>query len=260
MNPEHRSFLAFLDELADAAAAESLSAAKAASVHDKGVGRFDPVTDADRSAEQAMRALIAERFPDHGVSGEELGEVAGTSRFSWSLDPIDGTGQLICGLPLWTTLIALLDEGRPVLGLIAAPRLGERYTGWCNGAVLRSAAGETRLRTSGCAALAEARLATTDPFLFDEAGFELFYRLSRRVQVTRYGGDAYSYARLAAGTIDLIVESRLKPHDINALVPVVQGAGGVIGNWHGGDELDEGAVVAAASASLYDQAVALLSR
>lgn len=260
MNPAHRAFLPFLDELADVAAIETLSAAKAGRVDDKGGDRFDPVTEADRAAEQAMRLLIAKRFPDHGIGGEEFAATAGTSRFSWSLDPVDGTRQLICGLPLWTTLIALLDQGRPVLGMIAAPQLGERYAGWCNGAALRAGGGETRLRTSGCEAIGEARLATTDPFLFDEAEFERFFRLSRQVLVTRYGGDGYAYARLAAGSIDLVVESGLKPHDVNALVPVVQGAGGVIGNWTGGDELGGGAVIAAASAALYDQAVALLAR
>jgi len=250
------SFAAFASRLADAARAVTLAAANF-EVHDKNEGgAFDPVTDADRDAERAMRALIEAEHPDHGIAGEEHGARAARCAHSWSLDPIDGTRAFICGLPSWTTLIALLEDGAPILGLIDAPRLDERYLGdgkhaWLNGEPIRA---------SDCRALAEARLSTTDPFLFqgeEAAGFE---RLRRAVRLTRYGHDAYAYARLAAGAIDLVAESGLKPHDWHALVPVIRGAGGVVGNWRGGADLGEGQILAAATQELFDAAVAVLAR
>lgn len=220
---------------------------------------FDPVTDADRGAEQVMRSMIAAKFPDHGIAGEEFGEIAGISQYSWSLDPIDGTRSYICGLPTWTTLIALLIHGEPALGMIDAPRLAERYIGngiasWCE-----TAATKTDLRCSGCTSLAEARLSTTDPFLFRGRDAEAFAELQDRARTTRYGLDAYAYARLAAGTLDLVVECGLKPHDYNALIPVVRGAGGVFGDWHGGQDFARGNVIAAATPSLYKTAVQFMS-
>jgi myo-inositol-1(or 4)-monophosphatase len=204
-----------------------------------------------------MREMIHARFPDHGVSGEEWGSEPGSGRWSWSLDPVDGTRSFMCRLPTWTTLIALLDEGVPVLGVIDAPVLDETYVGHDNGAWLVSGGERTPLRTSGCARLADARLSTTDPFLFDDpAGFE---RVRRAARVTRYGHDAYGYARVAGGSIDLVIESGLKPHDYNALIPVVTGAGGYIGDWRGGTEFRAGQVIAAATRELYEAAVEILS-
>jgi len=250
------SFAAFASRLADAARAVTLLAAER-TVEDKSKGGvFDPVTEADRDAERAMRALIEAEYPDHGIAGEELADRRTGGAYLWSLDPIDGTRSFICGLPTWTTLIALLEEGAPILGLIDAPRLDERYVGdgkhaWLNG---------EPLRTSACKSLGEARLSTTDPYLFrgDEAAG--FARLRGAVRVARYGHDAYGYARLAAGTVDLVAESGLKPHDWNALVPVIRGAGGVIGNWRGGADLGDGQVLAAATPELFDQAVASLAQ
>jgi myo-inositol-1(or 4)-monophosphatase len=218
-------------------------------------GEFDPVTEADREAERAMRALIAAELPDHGVSGEEYGERPGAGRFCWSLDPIDGTRSFTCGLPQWTTLIALLDEGRPVIGLIDAPCLGERAWGDGTTGRIRRAGAEQALRTSGRNLLGEARLATTDPFLFAGAEAEGFDSLRRRARTVRYGLDGYSYARLAAGSLDLVVESMLKPHDYNALIPVVRAAGGVFGDWAGGEDYSRGKVIAAASPELFAEAV-----
>jgi histidinol phosphatase-like enzyme (inositol monophosphatase family) len=254
MTPE---LIAFTERLADTARAETLPRwSSGCGAEDKSGGRdYDPVTEADREAERAMRALIEAEFPDHGISGEEFGERPARGRHGWSLDPIDGTRSFVCGLPTWVTLIALLEDGAPVLGLIDVPRLGERYLGHGNVASLDG----RPIRTSGCARLAEARLSTTDPFLFDPAGTAGFERLRKAARTTRYGHDGYGYARVAAGTLDLVVESGLKPHDYNALVPVVRGAGGAIGNWQGGEDLSEGKVVAAASRALYDEAVSLLN-
>lgn len=241
---------AFACSLADAARAVTLGATERVASN-KGSGDVhDPVTAADRDAERVIRSLIEHAFPEHGITGEEFGEKSGAGRYVWSLDPIDGTRAFICDLPSWTTLIALLDEGKPILGLIDVPTLDERYLGF---------AGATGLQASGCRELAEARASTTDPYLFAGAEAAGFERLRQAVQVTRYGLDAYAYARLAAGSIDLVAESCLKPYDYHALIPVVRAAGGVIGNWRGEDDFSDGQVLAAATPELFEAAVRLLS-
>lgn len=173
----------------------------------------------------------------------------------WSLDPVDGTRALLCGLPSWAILVGLIEDGRHVAGMIDLPWLNETLIGH---------AGVTRrnghvVRTSGCTSVADARLATTDPTLFDAAEGPAFERVRLAARVTRYGLDALAYARIATGDIDLVIESGLKCHDYDAHVAVVRGAGGVIGNWAGGADLAGGDVVAAASQALYDEAVALLA-
>lgn len=259
--PEFSIFAAFAEELADAARAEALRWSEADwAVADKGgAGVFDPVTNADRAVERVVRGLIEERWPDHGIEGEEFGVKETPSRYRWSLDPIDGTRSFICGLPTWTVLIALLDEGRPVVGVIDAPCLGERFVGYGAVAALVAASGRFRLRTSECRSLGDARLSTTDPYLFPTGDRDGFERIRERARLTRYGLDGYAYARLAAGDLDLIIESGLAPHDINALVPVVTAAGGAVGNWSGGQDLSDGKVIASATKQLLDEAVALLS-
>ena len=250
--------IAFAQELAAAARAETLPRwRECCAAEDKGGGSFDPVTEADREAERVMREMIHARFPDHGVSGEEGGDEPGSGRWSWSLDPVDGTRSFMCRLPTWTTLIALLDEGSPVLGVIDAPVLDETYVGHSGEAWMIGGGQRTPLRTSGCTPLSEARLSTTDPFLFDNpVGFE---RVRRAARVARYGHDAYGYARVAGGSIDLVIESGLKPHDYNSLIPVIAGAGGHIGDWRGGSDFSLGSVVAAATRELYNEAVELLA-
>ena len=256
MNPAE--FVDFALELARVARGETLPRWRnCAPAEDKGGDVFDPVTDADREAERVMRELIHERFPDHGIGGEEFGETGGTSDFAWSLDPVDGTRSFICGLPTWTTLIALLEDSAPVLGVIDSPVLDEIYVGHGSEAWLLHKGERIPLRTSGCTSVIEARLSTTDPFLFKET--RAFDRARTHAKLTRYGHDGYAYARLAAGTIDLVVESGLKAHDYNALIPLVRSAGGFIGDWHGGEDFAVGQVVAAATRELYDEAVALLS-
>jgi myo-inositol-1(or 4)-monophosphatase len=250
--------IAFAEELAAAARAETLPRWRdCCPAEDKGGGAFDPVTEADREAERVMRQMIRARYPDHGVSGEEWDDEPGGSRWSWSLDPVDGTRSFICRLPTWTTLIGLLDKGAPALGVIDAPALNETYVGAGGEAWVIEGSERTSLRTSGCSRLADVRFSTTDPFLFDDQG--AFDRVRRAVRVTRYGHDGYAYARLAAGSLDLVIESGLKPHDYNALIPVIGGAGGHIGDWCGGSDFSAGQVVAAATRELYDEAFALLS-
>lgn len=258
---ELSAFAAFAQELADAARTEALRWSDGDwAVEDKGSGGlFDPVTQADKAIELVVRDLIEERWPDHGIEGEELGAKKTSSRYRWSLDPIDGTRSFICGLPSWTILIALLDEGRPVVGVIDAPRLDERFVGYGDVAELITNSARSRLRTSQCRALNEARLSTTDPYLFSPGERAAFERVRKRVRLTRYGLDAFAYARLASGHLDLVIESGLAPHDMNALLPVVSAAGGVVSNWCGGEDLSDGKLVAAACADVLDQALACLA-
>lgn len=219
-----------------------------------GEGAFDPVTELDRGAERALRRAIEAAFPDDGIEGEEYGLVRPEARRRWLLDPVDGTRALICGLPSWTTLVALLDDGEPVSGFIDAPALDELMIGVPGATTLNGAA----VRVSGCTTLGEARLSSTDPYLFDGEEAAAFERVRQAARLTRFGYDALAYARLAAGHLDLVIEGSLKRHDWAALVPVVRGAGGVIGDWQGGHDFDSGSIVAAATPELYEAAVALL--
>lgn len=248
--------LPFLHQLSATARAVTWGAAVPDADNKAGEGAYDPVTELDRAAEQVLRAAIEATHPGDGIEGEEYGLVREQSSRRWLLDPIDGTRALICGLPSWTTLVALLENGEPVAGFIDAPALDELMIGLPGETTLN---GEP-VRVSTCTLLAEARLSSTDPHLFSGAEAEAFDRVRRSVRLTRYGYDALAYARLAAGHLDLVVESGLKRHDWAALVPVVRGAGGVIGDWRGGTDFEPGAVVAAATPALFEQAVELLSR
>jgi myo-inositol-1(or 4)-monophosphatase len=250
----------FAGRLADAARGETLARWRGAGEarNKASEGQFDPVTEADVAAEQAMRALIERDYPEHGIVGEETTARASQGPWCWSLDPIDGTGAFICGMPTWVTLIGLLRDDEPVLGVIDVPRLGERYVGYGSTAFLIDAEGLHSLRTSSCASLAEARLTATTPAMFKAGDCDAFSSVRERVRVHRFGYDGYGNARLAAGSIDLVIESGLQPYDYNAVIPLVRAAGGVVGNWSGGCEMGSGQIVAAASQPLFDEAVALL--
>jgi myo-inositol-1(or 4)-monophosphatase len=249
----------FALRLAAAARAQTLPrwAAAGDAANKAGPAGYDPVTQADIEAERAMRALIQADYPDHGIIGEEFGIEAAHGRHSWSLDPIDGTRAFVCGLPSWTTLIALLENDAPILGIIDAPRMDELYVGDTEGTRLLTGAGDRALRCSDCKRLDGARFSTTDPYLFDGAEAEIFEQLRTAARLARYGLDAYAYARLAAGSLDLVVESGLKSWDYQALIPVVRGAGGLVGNWRGENEFGAGQIVAAATPALFEQAVAI---
>jgi histidinol phosphatase-like enzyme (inositol monophosphatase family) len=207
---------------------------------------FDPVTEADRAAERALRELIADRFPEHGVDGEEYGAPTQEAEWTWVLDPIDGTRAFISGLPTWGVLIGLCQGGRPVLGVIDQPYVGERWRGWPGGADFqRDGNCPLAISTRPCGALEAATLCTTDPTLFEGADLEGFEALRARVRLTRYGLDCYAYAMLAGGTVDLVVEAGLKRHDVAALIPVIRGAGGAVSDWFGADPSDGGRLLAA---------------
>jgi myo-inositol-1(or 4)-monophosphatase len=224
-------------------------------------GGFDPVTAADRAAERAIRAAVAERFPDHGFIGEEFAATEGAGRYCWIVDPIDGTRAFIMGSPLWGTLIALVEGSEPLLGLMDQPFTRERFWADRRTARMRGPDGRTRrLRTRSCPRLAEAVLTSTHPELFstqrDLASFE---RLKARVRMTRFGGDCYGYCLLAAGFVDIVVESGLKPHDVAALVPIIESAGGRITTWDDKSALRGGRIVAAGDARVHREALAVLN-
>src|ERR1700758_3103899 len=173
------------------------------SVEDKGRGgAFDPVTAADRAAEQAMRALIREKFPAHGIIGEEFGPERADAEYVWLLDPIDGTKSFISGMPAWGTLIALTRAGRPVSGMVHQPFIAERFTGDGLAARYRGPAGDRPLLARSCARLSDAVLYTTSPRLMNAADCAAFATVEDAVRLSRYGGDCYSYCMLAAGHVD----------------------------------------------------------
>ncbi|MFH3479889.1 MULTISPECIES: histidinol-phosphatase [unclassified Xanthobacter] len=229
-------------------------------VEDKSRGKaFDPVTEADRAAEQVMRRLIRETFPSHGIIGEEFDNLATDAPYVWALDPIDGTKSFIAGLPAWGTLIGLLKEGDPVYGMMHQPFIKERFFG--DGAVARYSgpAGERVLAVRDCQRIEDAMLFTTSPRLMNEADRGAFGKVEERVRLSRYGGDCYVYCMLAAGLVDLVIETELKDHDIVALIPIIEGAGGIVTSWEGGSPAKGGRVVAAGSRAVHEQALAILT-
>jgi histidinol phosphatase-like enzyme (inositol monophosphatase family) len=214
-------------------------------------GVFDPVTEADRAGEVAMRRLIKSHFPAHGIVGEEFGAENEDAEFVWVLDPIDGTRAFMAGLPLWGTLIGLLRDGNPAYGLMHQPFIGEVFCGDGKSATYTGRHGERRLVTRRCDRLENAILSTTSPRLFDETTRPAYERVESAAQITRYGCDCYAYAMLAAGQIDVVVEAGLKPYDIVALIPIVEGAGGVVTNWDGGPAAKGGSIVACGDPRLH---------
>lgn len=221
---------------------------------------LDPVTAADREVEAAIRTGIRARYPEHAIRGEEHDTEAGSSEFAWMVDPIDGTRGFMSGFIHWGMLLALCHRGRPVLGVVHQPYTGEFWSGSARGARFRRGAEESGVSVRPCARLADATLATTDPYLFEGTEAEVFDALRRSVRLTRYGADCYAYCMLAMGQLDLVVESGLKPWDVQALMPLVTAAGGRITDWRGGDCSGGGRVVATGDPRLHEAAMAVLSR
>jgi histidinol phosphatase-like enzyme (inositol monophosphatase family) len=223
-------------------------------------GAFDPVTEADRAGEAAMRQLIRRSFPTHGIVGEEFGTENGDAEYVWVLDPIDGTKAFIAGLPTWGTLIGLSRRGRPAFGMMHQPFTGERFFGDGGSATFKGPGGERRLRTRRCASLSQAILSTTSPKMFSGEELRAYNRVESVARLTRYGCDCYAYCMLAAGHIDLVIESGLKPYDIAALIPIIEGAGGIVTTWDGGSAAQGGSIVAAGDQRIHAAAVELLKR
>ncbi len=221
-------------------------------------GDSSPVTLADREAESAMRALIENNCPEHGIIGEEMGNIRTDAALQWVIDPIDGTRSFVAGYPIFTTLIALTEHGIPVLGIIDQPVSGDRWVATCDEDTTHNG---RPCATRDCRALQQAVVVTTSEHYFTPSEAELFDRIGNASANVTLGGDAYAYAMLANGHIDLVVDAQLKPYDFCALVPVVQGAGGVITDWKGAalTSASEGHVLAAATPELHQHALKLLS-
>ncbi len=222
-------------------------------------GGFDPVTAADREAEQAMRAVLAQRRPDDGILGEEFGTRAGSTGLTWVLDPIDGTRGYLSGTPTWGVLVAVNAGGAPLFGVIDQPYVGERFWGGFGQAAMRGPLGERPLGVRRLTRLDRAILYSTFPEIGTEAEAQAFRALSARCRLTRYGTDCYAYALLAAGMIDLVVESGLLAYDVQAPIAVIEAAGGIVTDWAGGPAHQGGQVLAAASPELHRAALELLA-
>jgi myo-inositol-1(or 4)-monophosphatase len=253
-------FAAFVDELATVSGDAILPFFRTSlSIDNKGrPGAFDPVTEADRAAEAAMCALIRRNFPAHGIIGEELGSDRPDAEYVWVLDPIDGTKSFIAGMPTWGTLIALMRFGEPVFGMMHQPFIRERVSGDGGATRYRGPAGDRELRVRPCAELRDAVLLTTSPLLMNETDRAIFRRVEDKVRLSRYGGDCYAYCMLAAGHLDLVIETELKIYDVMALIPIITGAGGVITTWEGDPAERGGRIIAAGDKRTHAAALKLL--
>ncbi|MGI9508800.1 MAG: histidinol-phosphatase [Geminicoccaceae bacterium] len=259
VSPEPTRLLAFAEQLADAAGAVIAPYFRSKKIAVDQKADESPVTIADREAEQAMRALIESTFPDHGIEGEEFGAVRLDADYVWHLDPIDGTKSFITGRPLFGTLVSVAFRGKPLVGVIDHCMLNER---WVGSADRPSSWNGEPIRTRSCSGLDEAILYVTSPKMFKKPGeIEAFTRVEDAVALPLYGGDCYAYGQLAMGFADIIVEADLDTHDYLALIPVIEGAGGIITDWEGGvlTPDSDGRIVAAGDKRVHAEALELLA-
>ena len=248
-------------KMADAARSAILPFFRRAIISEnKDSSSFDPVTEADRSAERAMRDVLGQLRPQDGILGEEYGHQPGSSRLTWVLDPIDGTRGFISGTPTWGVLIAVSDDTGPLLGIIDQPYIGERYCGGLGQATMTGPHWTTDLAVRQSLSLADATILTTFPEIGTETEKDAFHTVARACRLTRYGMDCYAYALLAAGQVDLVIEAGLQPYDIQAPIAVVQAAGGIVTDWTGGPAHHGGRVIAAATPELHAAGLGLLGR
>ncbi|WP_373049658.1 histidinol-phosphatase [Thalassovita aquimarina] len=256
--PDTETLTAFACGLADLAAPISLAYFRTPLDVERKAD-LSPVTQADRAVEAAMRQRIAEAFPSHGIFGEEHGNANLDSAHVWVLDPIDGTKSFVTGMPTFGTLIAYLEEGVPTVGVISIPPTAECWVGRAGEA---TQFGDKACRSSGCRRLSDASVYTTSPDSFDAQGLAAFEKVTAGAALRRFGGDCYSYGLLASGHVDAVIEMNLQPYDFLALVPVVEGAGGVITDWQGRPLGlgSDGRVVAAATAALHAEILAILKQ
>jgi histidinol phosphatase-like enzyme (inositol monophosphatase family) len=251
----------FLIDLADAAAQETLPRFRQhGAIMDKGmvagVKAYDPVTEADQAAEHAIIRLIEQHFSDHGILGEEHGGKGLDRRHVWVIDPIDGTRAFITGIPVWGTLVGLMDDGKAIAGMMSQPFTDEFFYAVEGKSFRRKGKEETVNRVSGVTSLSNASLFTTTPHLFRGDDRARYDGLERDVKLFRYGCDCYAYCMLAAGFVDLVVETALQPYDIVALVPIIEAAGGIVTNWDGSRPEAGGNIIAAATVELHAAAMA----
>jgi len=269
-HPRHQLFLmdfsmlpdiAFFDSIAEAAAAETLPRFRMpVTIDNKQAGGFDPVTEADRAAEKAIRQIITERYPEHGILGEEHGNVGLDRDYVWVIDPIDGTRAFISGLPVWGTLVGLYHKGKAVMGMMDQPFTGERFIARPGEAMVLRHGERSKLSTRKGVSLDQAIMMTTSPSIFPQTLEPSYKRVENSVQLARYGCDCYAYAMVASGHIDLVVESDLKPYDVGGLIPLVEQAGGVMTTWSGGRPEMGGNIVASGSAELHEAVLELLNQ
>lgn len=223
-------------------------------------GYYDPVTEADRRVEAMIRERLLQAFPDHRIAGEEHGTVGEGSTY-WSIDPIDGTRSFISGMPTWGILLGLVVDDRPLVGIVHQPFTGETwYAAPGIGARLRIGSSELELRTRADATLTDAVLFSTHPTMFQPPHMlERYQRLASRCRLQRWGGDCYAFALVAQGTIDLMIDGSLMPYDILPLVPIIEGAGGIVTDLAGRTPLEGGTVIAAANAALHAAALEFMT-
>jgi len=254
-------FAAFVDRLASVSGETILPFFRTAlAIENKKPGGFDPVTAADRAAEDAMRALIRRSFPDHGILGEEYPDERTDAEYVWVLDPIDGTKSFIAGMSAWGTLIGLMRFGEPVFGMMHQPFTRERFSGDGGAANYRGPLGNRDLHVRACASLSDALLFTTSPLLMNKTDRAAFGRVEKKVKLSRYGGDCYAYCMLAAGLIDLVIETEIKPHDIVPLIPIITGAGGIVTTWENGPAQNGGRIIVAGDPRVHQAAMQSLRK
>jgi len=266
-SPERAELLAAANAAADAARVAALRHFRRLdlSAEDKGGAEgYDPVTLGDRETEAVIRAVLAKRRPNDAITGEEHEDRPGDSGVTWVIDPIDGTRSYLAGAPTWGVLIAAADSDGPMVGLIDQPHIGERFVGDlfddpAAGAFYFRGAEKRRLQARACDRIEEAVLFTTFPEIGSEKERAAFERVKARAKLTRYGLDCYAYALLAAGHVDLVIEAGLQAYDVQALMPVIQAAGGIVTGWDGGDCRNGGRILAAGDAAIHAQAMALLA-
>ncbi|MEO8242579.1 MAG: inositol monophosphatase family protein [bacterium] len=255
------ALIATAAELADTARIATLTHFRATGLvaDTKETDHFDPVTVADRLSEQTMRAVLARLRPDDGILGEEFGTSAGTSGLTWVLDPIDGTRGYLSGTPTWGVLISVADANGPIYGLIDQPYIKERFEGGLGRAEVNGPMGRKVLQTRPPRPLSEAILFTTFPEVGTPDEGAAFRRVASKARLVRYGTDCYAYALIAAGQIDLVIESGLKAYDVQAPIAVIEAAGGLVTDWQGRPCHNGGQVLAAANRAIHAEAVALLN-
>jgi myo-inositol-1(or 4)-monophosphatase len=252
-------FSSFVDQLASVSGETILPFFRTTlAIENKKPGGFDPVTAADRAAEDVMRTIIRKQFPEHGILGEEYGAERTDAEYVWVLDPIDGTKSFIAGMVAWGTLIGLTRFGEPVFGMMHQPFTRERFTGDGGAARYRGPGGNRELRVRACAGLSDALLFTTSPLLMNKSDRADFMGVENAVKLSRYGGDCYAYCMLAAGQIDLIIETEIKPHDIVPLMPIITGAGGIVTSWENGPAQAGGRIVVAGDKRVHQAALEML--
>lgn len=244
----------FFCQMAAVAAEASLPLFRSGlSVDNKLLEGFDPVTEADKATERAIRGLIALHYPDDGILGEEFGASNQNAERCWVIDPIDGTRAFITGIPVWGTLVGHLVAGQAVAGMMSQPYLGEMFYGDAKGSVMMRDNAITPLSTSHCMRLEDAKVMSSGPEFWTAEERGALDGIVNAARLIRYGADCYAFAMVAAGAVDVVVECGLQPHDICGLIPVIEGAGGVVASPQGKRVEGGGTVIAAANQALFDE-------